>query len=74
MALTPPALRGLALADIDRANIGNAKIEGLTDDLHLDGTKYNTCQSIFFVTYILFEIPGLFLVSLLLLWKKRRRR
>lgn len=44
--------------DIDRANIGNAKIEGLTVDLHLDGTKYNTCQSIFFVTYILFEIPG----------------
>lgn len=46
------------IKDIDRANIGNAKIEGLTKDLHLDGTKYNTCQSIFFVTYILFEIPA----------------
>ncbi|BEI84631.1 hypothetical protein CcaverHIS002_0500320 [Cutaneotrichosporon cavernicola] len=45
-------------AYIDRANIGNAKIEGLLEDLHLDGTKYNTAQSIFFVTYILFEIPA----------------
>jgi len=26
---------------IDRANIGNAKIEGMTDDLKLDGIKYN---------------------------------
>lgn len=43
--------------DIDRANIGNAKIEGLTEDLKLSGQQYNTCQSIFFVTYILFEIP-----------------
>jgi hypothetical protein len=39
---------------IDRANIGNAKIEGLVDDLHLTGTQYNIALSIFFVPYILF--------------------
>lgn len=28
-------------AHIDRANIGNAKIEGLTEDLNMDGIQYN---------------------------------
>lgn len=28
-------------AHIDRANIGNAKIEGLTEDLKMDGIQYN---------------------------------
>lgn len=28
-------------AHIDRANIGNAKIEGLLDDLHMNGIQYN---------------------------------
>ncbi|KAG5643390.1 hypothetical protein DXG03_001004 [Asterophora parasitica] len=29
------------LSFLDRANIGNARIAGLADDLHLDGLKYN---------------------------------
>lgn len=37
-----PVLALLYLAShIDRANIGNAKIEGLTEDLHMDGIQYN---------------------------------
>ena len=37
-----PVLALLYLAaHIDRANIGNAKIEGLTEDLNMDGIKYN---------------------------------
>ncbi|CAH0046591.1 unnamed protein product [Clonostachys solani] len=43
---------------LDRANIGNAKIEGLMEDLKLDGTKYNIALSIFFVPYILLEVPS----------------
>jgi hypothetical protein len=32
------------LAFLDRGNIGNAKIEGLLDDLHMTGPQYNwTC-------------------------------
>lgn len=32
------------LAFLDRGNIGNAKIEGLVDDLHMTGPQYNwTC-------------------------------
>jgi hypothetical protein len=31
------------LAFLDRGNIGNAKIEGLLDDLHMTGQEYNWC-------------------------------
>ncbi len=37
-----PWLFGLwLLAFIDRSNIGNARIDGLTTDLKLDGNKFN---------------------------------
>ncbi|RJE24824.1 Mfs transporter [Aspergillus sclerotialis] len=42
---------------IDRANIGNAKLAGLEDDLGLKGYDYNTALSVFFISYIVFEIP-----------------
>ncbi|KAF4554522.1 MFS-type transporter-like protein 70 [Elsinoe fawcettii] len=54
-----PVLALLYLAaHIDRANIGNAKIEGMDKDLGLDGIKYNIALSIFFVPYILLEVPS----------------
>ena len=31
------------LSFLDRGNIGNAKIQGLTADLHLSGDEYNMC-------------------------------
>ncbi|KAJ5735769.1 uncharacterized protein N7483_000894 [Penicillium malachiteum] len=43
---------------IDRVNIGNAKLAGFTKDLGLEGYDYNIVLSIFFVSYILFEIPS----------------
>ncbi|KAK1251486.1 hypothetical protein MKX07_006965 [Trichoderma sp. CBMAI-0711] len=43
---------------IDRSNIGNAKIAGLASDLHLQGNDYNAIISIFFISYIVFEIPA----------------
>jgi MFS family permease len=45
-------------AHIDRANIGNAKIEGLDDDLGLTGIQYNIAVSLFFVPYVLLEVPS----------------
>jgi hypothetical protein len=37
------------LAFLDRGNIGNAKIEGLVEDLHMTGPQYNwTCMSFSF--------------------------
>lgn len=46
------------LAFLDRVNISNAAIFGLREDLKLDGVKYNTALTIFFVPYILCEIPS----------------
>ncbi|APA06583.1 hypothetical protein SS1G_12698 [Sclerotinia sclerotiorum 1980 UF-70] len=43
---------------IDRANIGNAKLAGLEKDLKLVGYDYNKVLSIFYISYIIFEIPA----------------
>jgi MFS family permease len=40
------------------ANLGNAKIEGLEKDLGMGGTDYNLANMLFFVPYILLEIPA----------------
>lgn len=42
------------ISHLDRANIGNANIEGLSEDLGLTGVQYNTAVGILFVTYITF--------------------
>src|SRR3954470_12491346 len=46
------------IAHIDRANIGNAKIEGLIEDLGLTGVQYNAALAIFFPPYILLHMPS----------------
>lgn len=43
------------LAFLDRTNIGNAKIAGLGEDLHLSTQQYNETLTIFFISYALFE-------------------
>lgn len=39
-------------------NISNATLFGLRQDLNLTSLQYNTALVIFFVPYILFEIPS----------------
>ncbi|KAK6196939.1 HIR complex subunit [Pestalotiopsis sp. IQ-011] len=46
------------ICHIDRANIGNAKIEGMVEDLNMTGVQYNIVLAIFFIPYVLFEIPS----------------
>ncbi|KAK9476953.1 major facilitator superfamily domain-containing protein [Lipomyces japonicus] len=46
------------LAFLDRVNISNATLFHLTTDLKLRGHEYNTALTIFFVPYILAEIPS----------------
>lgn len=46
------------LAFLDRVNIANANVFGLSGDLGLEGNEYNTALVIFFVPYILLEIPS----------------
>ncbi|KAL2852230.1 major facilitator superfamily domain-containing protein [Aspergillus pseudodeflectus] len=54
-----PMLTTLYLfAFLDRGNIGNAKIEGLIEDLNMTGSEFNLCLSAFFFTYAAFELPS----------------
>jgi hypothetical protein len=37
---------------LDRVNIGNAKLAGITTDLNMNGNDYNLALSLFFVGYV----------------------
>ncbi|GAP86967.1 putative major facilitator superfamily transporter [Rosellinia necatrix] len=45
------------LSFLDRSNVGNARIEGLLADLNMTGDRYLVGLSLYFVGYVLFEIP-----------------
>ncbi|CAD6566176.1 MAG: hypothetical protein ASARMPRED_008572 [Alectoria sarmentosa] len=51
-----------SLAFIDRINIGNARLQGLEKDLKMKGQDYNVALFVFFIPYILFEIPSNLLI------------
>ncbi|RYO92426.1 hypothetical protein DL764_008133 [Monosporascus ibericus] len=46
------------LCFLDRTNIGNARLDNLEQDLHLQGLDYNNCLAILFPFYIAAEIPS----------------
>ena len=46
------------LAFLDRINIGNARLQGLEVDLRMSGSDYNVALFVFFIPYILFEVPS----------------
>ncbi|KAL8726402.1 MAG: hypothetical protein Q9166_006753 [cf. Caloplaca sp. 2 TL-2023] len=51
------------LGFLDRSNIGNAKIAGMSDDLHLTSSQYEWALRSFYITYVLFEwMPILYTV------------
>ncbi|KAK3328685.1 major facilitator superfamily domain-containing protein [Cercophora scortea] len=45
------------LSFLDRSNVGNARIEGLLVDLKMTGNQYLTGLTLYFVGYVLFEVP-----------------
>ncbi|KXS94248.1 hypothetical protein AC578_8814 [Pseudocercospora eumusae] len=53
------------LAFLDRGNIGNAKVAGMNDDLHLTGTEYNLALTVFFFPYAIFEVPSNIVLKLI---------
>lgn len=60
-----PALSFLYLLSfLDRSNVGNAKIEGLAKDIHMTGNEYLFGLTIFFLGYVLFEIPAQIILKL----------
>ncbi|OQV04998.1 hypothetical protein CLAIMM_09802 [Cladophialophora immunda] len=48
---------------LDRTNIGNAKVGGMEDDLHLSSSDYSLVVSIFFVAYLVFEPPAVMILA-----------
>ncbi|GAB7328668.1 hypothetical protein MBLNU13_g00596t2 [Cladosporium sp. NU13] len=46
------------LCFLDRANVGNARIQGMGTELNLVGTRFNWALTIFYFTYIAVEIPS----------------
>lgn len=57
-------------AFLDRANIANAKLYGMVEDLDMPSNGYNTALWVFYLTYIIFEVPS----NLLLTWSKASPR
>ncbi|KAJ5214965.1 Major facilitator superfamily domain general substrate transporter [Penicillium chermesinum] len=47
------------LAFLDRSNIGNAKIAGMSTDLSLTGEKYTWLLTIFYISYAVFEFQAI---------------
>ncbi|KAH9919559.1 MFS general substrate transporter [Fomitopsis serialis] len=43
---------------MDRGNIGNAKLQGLTTQLNLTGHKYNIALTMYFIPYCIFGVPA----------------
>ncbi|KAI9702655.1 MAG: hypothetical protein M1820_006161 [Bogoriella megaspora] len=53
-----PALGVLYLLSfLDRSNVANARLDGLTTDLKMTGNQYLTSLTLYFIGYVLFEIP-----------------
>jgi hypothetical protein len=50
------------LSFLDRTNIDNSKIAGMSTDLNLIGNRYEWLINMFYISYILFDFG-------LLLWK-----
>lgn len=43
---------------LDRSNIGNARLENLTTDLHIGNNAYLWTLTIYFFGYVIFEVPS----------------
>lgn len=43
---------------LDRSNVGNAELQGLSDDIGLKGHQYNTGLTLFYVAYAVFGWPS----------------
>ncbi|KAL3459101.1 putative MFS transporter [Aspergillus heterothallicus] len=48
---------------IDRANIGNVKVAGMPEDIGASEAQFSTAVSLFFVTYVIIEVPAVILVK-----------
>ncbi|OJZ81105.1 hypothetical protein ASPFODRAFT_223305 [Aspergillus luchuensis CBS 106.47] len=78
MTLLPTVWVMYLLSYLDRTNIGNAKISGMQVDLNLTSNEYSIALVVFFVGYVVFEVPSnlalgrsrpsIFLSTIMILW------
>ncbi|KAJ5861898.1 vitamin H transporter [Penicillium soppii] len=78
LALLPVIWFMYLLSYMDRTNIGNAKISGMETDLNLTSNQYSTALVVFFVGYVVFEVPSnlilsrsrpsIFLPTIMIIW------
>ncbi|KAF9506091.1 hypothetical protein BS47DRAFT_463665 [Hydnum rufescens UP504] len=69
LAIIPYCSLLYLLSFLDRVNIGQARLAGLEKDLHLKGNQYDIALTVFFVSYVFFEVPS----NLALRWLKPHR-
>ncbi|KAF2278348.1 MFS general substrate transporter [Westerdykella ornata] len=54
------------LCFLDRANVGNARIQGMGKELNLDkGVRFNWVTSIFYIVYMFVEVPSNILLKII---------
>ncbi|KAL3496574.1 major facilitator superfamily domain-containing protein [Aspergillus germanicus] len=58
LLLMPLTLMLYLLAWLDRANVGNARVAGMADDLPLSDWEYKTAITVTYVPYIVAELPS----------------
>ncbi|KAG7441170.1 MFS general substrate transporter [Guyanagaster necrorhizus] len=58
MRIVPTVWILYTLSYLDRANIANAKVGGLETSLGLTSNQYSVVLLLFFVSYVIFEIPA----------------
>ncbi|KAI1616441.1 high-affinity nicotinic acid transporter-like protein [Exophiala viscosa] len=57
MYIVPVFMITYLFSFLDRSNLGNAKVAGMETDLGLVKHQFNVVTSIFYVTYVVFEVP-----------------
>jgi len=57
LRLLPAVTLLYLMSFLDRSNVANARIEGLLTDTNMTGDEYLTGLTLFFIGYVLFEIP-----------------
>ncbi|EHA50112.1 hypothetical protein MCOR27_011252 [Pyricularia oryzae] len=53
----------MILSHLDRTNIGNARVFGFEENLKLQGNEFGNLSSLFYTTYVVFELPWVLAVK-----------
>jgi len=53
----------LYFISLTKKSIGNAKVAGMMEDLNLSSSEYSLALVVFFISYVLFEVPSNLILS-----------